>query len=201
MVIKGETMKYLTIFSLLFIIGCSQSSTTVEDSNTNDIPQSSSQSNSRDIPKISNANKEAYIEAVNNARADEQNCGGTIYKAASPLKWNDALYKSSYEHTQDMDKNSRLEHYGSAKDSDWTSKDLGLNRGSEFDERILHNGYTHFTKVSENIARGSSLNSAQKVVEAWLKSPPHCATLMDSKIKDFGMAKVGDYWSQDFASQ
>ena len=206
-------MKYLAIFSLLFIIGCSQSSTTIDDSSSNDTTQSSSNNegsssnenssniSSRDIPKISDAKKEAYIEAVNSARADEQNCGGTVYKSTSPLKWSNALYKSSYEHAQDMDKNSMLEHDGSGKSSDWTAKDLGLNRGSEFDERVIHNGYKHLTKVSENIARGSSLNTAQKVVDAWLKSPSHCATLMDPKVKDFGMAKVGDYWSQDFASQ
>jgi len=194
-------MKYLTIASLLFIIGCSQSSTTIEDSSSNDTTQSSSANNSRNIPKISDANKEAYIEAVNSARADEQNCGGTVYKSTSPLKWSNALYKSSYEHAQDMNKNSMLEHDGSGKSSDWTAKDLGLNRGSEFDERVIHNGYKHLTKVSENIARGSSLNTAQKVVDAWLKSPSHCATLMDPKVKDFGMAKVGDYWCQDFASQ
>ena len=194
-------MKYLTIASLLFIIGCSQSSTTIEDSSSNDTTQSSSANNSRNIPKISDANKEAYIEAVNSARADEQNCGGTVYKATSPLKWNNSLYKAAYEHAQDMNKNSMLEHDGSGKSSDWTAKDLGLNRGSEFDERIIHNGYKHLTKVSENIARGSSLNTAQKVVDAWLKSPSHCENIMDPKVKDFGMAKVGDYWSQDFASQ
>ncbi|HJR68496.1 MAG TPA: CAP domain-containing protein, partial [Gammaproteobacteria bacterium] len=57
----------------------------------------------------------------------------------------------------------------------------------------------------ENVAAGQ--RTAEEVVEAWLDSPGHCATLMEPKFTETGIAfalapgKNPDvYWTQVFAA-
>jgi uncharacterized protein YkwD len=39
------------------------------------------------------------------------------------------------------------------------------------------------------------------VIDGWLKSPGHCKNLMDKSYKEMGVAKVGTYWTQEFATK
>ena len=60
--------------------------------------------------------------------------------------------------------------------------------------------------VSENIAAGTSMDTVQKVIDAWLTSPEHCRNIMNPDMTEVGMAKVNNinstyhtYWTQNFA--
>ena len=77
--------------------------------------------------------------------------------------------------------------------------------GKSVDTRATRAGYT-WSAVGENIAAGIPLSSVSAVMEAWLKSPGHCANIMSSTYTEFGAAKISNpsstynaYWTQVFA--
>ncbi len=193
-----------------------QNSNTPNNSNSNRDNNSNSNSNSNQdnkkttklsthkIPTISQSKIDEFLDVINAARADDRMCGDELYRATTKVKWSNALYKSAYEHTQDMAKNRVMIHEGTNTSSDWTAKDLNLNRGSYFYERDQYNGYLILKRVTENVARGSSFSDIQSVVDAWLDSPPHCRNIMDPEVKDVGVAyiktnsKYTYYWTQEF---
>jgi uncharacterized protein YkwD len=159
------------------------------------------------IPAVSDSFKQALIDAVNAVRADTQDCGAKgIFEPAPPLKWSQKLYKAAYEHTRDMALHAHVEHSGTALASDWTAQDLNLNRASKFYERVANAGYI-FTKTAENVAAGTNIDTAQDVVDAWMKSDGHCANLMDKDYEEFGVSlveynsKYRYYWTQLFGSR
>ena len=51
----------------------------------------------------------------------------------------------------------------------------------------------------ENIATGYT--SEREVVDAWIKSPGHCKNIMNKAYKEMGVARVGNYWTQEMASK
>ena len=157
------------------------------------------------IPTLSLNNQQAYLDALNLARSSEQNCGSEgIFPPANLLTWSEKLYKSAYEHTQDMTTTNGFSHDGSGTDSDWTGKALG--KQSSMVERI--NSYNYlWSKVAENIAAGTNLDTSEKVVQKLLTSDGHCANIMNAQFTEVGMAMVKNdntdyiyYWTQNFAT-
>ena len=51
----------------------------------------------------------------------------------------------------------------------------------------------------ENIANGYT--AERSVVDGWIKSPGHCKNLMNKAYKEMGVAKIGTYWTQEFATK
>jgi uncharacterized protein YkwD len=39
------------------------------------------------------------------------------------------------------------------------------------------------------------------VIAGWLNSEDHCKNIMSSLFKEMGVARAGDYWSQEFGSR
>jgi len=162
-----------------------------------------------DAPAIEASVKEAYLIAINNARAVHQNCGSRgIKKAVAPLKWNDALYKAAYEHSEDLVKSDTFSHTGSGTPSDWTATVKELGRGSTFIERIENNGYTNYKTIGENITAATDRDTAQKAIDAWLESDGHCANIMNPKYTEIGMGHVEQEgttythcWTQNFGAR
>lgn len=77
--------------------------------------------------------------------------------------------------------------------------------GSTIISRILDAGYSPLVWAAENAGAGGGLSSAQSIVNAWMASPPHCATLMSPKFKDTGVAcekssSGAYYWTMDAAA-
>ena len=157
-------------------------------------------------PSLASQQIKYYIEIVNRIRAEGRSCGDAGYfRAAPPLRWSDALYRSSYEHSRDMWRTREFGHKGSDKESDWTAKVQHLGYGSSFIERIENNGYTKWRHIVENIESGA--RNVDEVMQHWLQSAGHCKNIMNPEFKVFGMARVGTkgskydyYWTQDFAS-
>lgn len=127
------------------------------------------------------------LELVNVSRAAPRRCGKQQFPAAPPLKASDALRTAAQRHADDMARGNYFDHQG---------KD-----GSHPRDRVLDAGY-RFRLTGENIAFGP--DSAEEVMQGWLASPGHCASIMDARFTELGVAfATGDkreriYWVQEF---
>lgn len=150
-------------------------------------------------PKMNENTKTQYLNAINTQRSKGRGCGSAGYFSAAPaLRWNDALYRASYEHSRDMMKSNFFSHKGSQSTFDWTAKAQSLSRASSFKDRIENNGYTKWKNLAENIAKGSL--TVDQVMHQWTSSDRHCANIMNPQFTDVGMAEVNNLWTQNFAS-
>ena len=154
------------------------------------------------IPKISEKFKNEYLEEVNKARSKNQVCGEKgFFHATTSLEWSDKLYKSSYEHTQDLIESKTFNHIGSGTKSDWTG--YSLYKQSTFQERIETYGY-RWKYIGENLGGGTEIDAPKKMVDGWLASDNHCINLMNPDYTEMGMAMIKDesslytyYWTQN----
>jgi len=76
--------------------------------------------------------------------------------------------------------------------------------GSNPWDRIERAGYK-WRSSGENIAAGQ--RNAEEAVAGWIKSPGHCANLMDPGFTEMGAAvavnsrsEMGRYWAQEFGT-
>jgi len=189
-----KTIKNLLLLSITsFFIGCGTS------------PVATSE-NIEKLNVYTPESNQVILEAINKARAVQRDCndGEGLVGPSDPLVWNEALYHSAYEHSQDLAYSNTFSHVGSGSKYDKTGK--VLNRGSYFDERIAHNGYLDYSSVGENIAAGQ--DDLEEVITAWLESPAHCANMMSPAFAEVGVAVVvkkeseyGIYWTQNFGDR
>ncbi len=139
-------------------------------------------------PDLSNFGQ-TILAAVNQARASGVVCGNEPYPAVAPLAWNDILGKAARAHSLDMATQRYFSHQG---------KD-----GRMAESRAAAAGYL-WARIGENIAVGQE--SAEEVVDGWLKSPGHCTNIMAAGFTEMGAAyaiydKLGKprvYWTQVF---
>lgn len=132
----------------------------------------------------STVNKTVLLNLVNAARKKGCQCGDKYYPPAPALTWNTLLEKAALDHSNDMHQKKYFSH---------TSKN-----GSTAGVRIEAAGYRWQT-YGENIAMG--YGSEKAVFDGWLSSPGHCKNIMNNRYKEMGVAKVGDYWTQDFGAR
>lgn len=155
------------------------------------------------IPTISQSQIDEFLTAVNKARTTNQTCGSQgAFPATHKLTWNEKLYKSSYEHTQDLILSQTFSHKGSGTESDWTGTVLG--KASLLKERVATYGY-QWNTIGENLGAGTKIDTAKKMVDGWLKSEYHCVNLMNPDFTELGMVLIKDdtskytyYWTQNF---
>jgi len=131
------------------------------------------------------------LELVNAARANARNCGEQAFAAVGPLAFNETLGRAAAVHSDDMAARGFFSHDGSD--------------GSSVLTRTTRVGYAG-RAVGENIAAGQ--NSAEGAVDAWVRSPPHCANLMNPGFTEMGLAyavnpasPMGIYWTQVFGAR
>jgi len=186
----------LLIFTSTLIIGCGggASKSNVTDS-----------TNSGKVIEISTTQQE-LLDAINKARSVQRDCYPQdskrgLMEATHPLKWNNELYASALEHSTDLAKSDTFSHLGSGTEFDIT----GDGSPSEFQERIVANGYANYYTVGENIAGGQK--TIEEVMKAWLNSPEHCINIMKDTYSEVGIAVVlnedstyGVYWTQNFGN-
>lgn len=102
------------------------------------------------------------------------------------LRANGYLRKSSRGHTVTMATRNQMSHQ--------------LSGEPRFTVRITRAGYTRWSLVAENVARGFSGPSA--VVRAWMASPGHRRNILNCKLRDIGVgvALQGGqlWWTQNF---
>lgn len=128
------------------------------------------------------------LELVNQARATPRYCGKESLKAARPVRWNNALAGISRLHAEDMARYNYFSHSG--------------RDGSDPAERVERAGY-RYRATGENIAAGQM--NPEDAMAAWIKSPDHCANLMNPAFTEMGVAfavdpssGMGVYWTQTF---
>ena len=128
------------------------------------------------------------LDLINQARATPRSCGNDRLNAALPVRWNSALAHASQQHSEDMARYNYFSHQG--------------RDGSEPWERVERAGY-NYRSMGENIAAGQ--RSPDEAVAGWIKSPGHCANLMNPAFTEMGAAvavnarsELGMYWTQEF---
>ena len=133
---------------------------------------------------------ERVLELVNQARAVPRHCGDRPFNAARPLRWNEALAESARLHAEDMARYNYFSHSG--------------HDGSDPAQRVVRAGY-RYRSTGENIAGGQM--KPEDAVAGWIKSPPHCANLMNPAFTEMGVAfavdsrsDMGVYWTQAFGA-
>jgi len=130
------------------------------------------------------------LELVNQARAQPRTCGNSRLNAARPVRWNDSLAEASRRHAEDMAQYGYFSHNG--------------RDGSEPWDRIQRAGY-RYRSMGENIAAGQ--RNPEEAVASWIRSPSHCANLMNPVFTEMGAAvavnsrsSYGRYWTQEFGT-
>lgn len=125
---------------------------------------------------------------VNQARAQPRRCGSQSFDAASPLILDAALTRAAASQAEAMAAGNFLDHQG--------------RDGSTPADRATRAGY-NWRSVGENIAMGQTTPEA--VVQDWLRSPEHCANIMEPVFQHMGVAfavrpssEGGIYWAQTF---
>lgn len=127
-------------------------------------------------------NQALLLSLVNETRTKGCNCGDSFYAGAPAISWSKPLERAAYLHSQDMYVNNYFSH-----------NDLDGNTGGT---RIASMGYK-WQAWGENIALG--VLNERTVVEGWFKSVTHCKVLMTSSFREMGVARVGNFWSQEMA--
>lgn len=126
------------------------------------------------------------LALVNEARAKPRRCGAKPFGTAGPLSWNTPLELAASLHASDMAVNNYFSHTGRS--------------GSTFEQRVTQSGYRYWM-TGENIAVGQL--TPEQAVASWIKSPGHCANLMNGTYTEMGVAvavnatsTMGVYWVQ-----
>lgn len=154
----------ILLLSLISLTACGSGDS---DSSGNTTPPSQS---SNQVDNANTFDKALMLALVNEARAKGQQCGGTYYKPAPAVKWNDTLEKVAYNHSLDMATKNYFKH---------DSQD-----GTKYYERISKAGYQASTSA-ENI--GAGYRSVQSAVNGWLGSTGHCANIMNANMTEIGV--------------
>ncbi|PIY10250.1 MAG: CAP domain-containing protein [Flexibacter sp. CG_4_10_14_3_um_filter_32_15] len=131
-----------------------------------------------------NVNGQELVDLVNQYRTEGCRCGSEQMPAVRTITWNEALAKTAYLHSKDMNNKNYFSH---------TGKD-----GSYPGTRMERQGYNWRT-YGENIAKGYSNERA--VIEGWIDSEGHCRNIMNPNFQEMGVGKEGDYWTQVFGTR
>ena len=130
------------------------------------------------------------LDLVNQARATPRYCGNRLFNRARPVRWCDSLAEASRLHAEDMAHYNYFSHSG--------------RDGSDPAQRVERAGY-RYRSTGENIAAGPM--KPEDAVAGWIKSPPHCANLMNPAFTEMGVAfaidprsEMGVYWTQAFGT-
>jgi uncharacterized protein YkwD len=112
------------------------------------------------------------VIALTNEERREAGCGS--------LEPDARLTRAAKAHASDMAEHGYFSH---------TSRD-----GRRFEHRVRAAGYPR--PGAENIAKGQT--SAQQVVREWMASPSHRSAMLTCGFTTIGVARVGNYWVQEF---
>lgn len=122
------------------------------------------------------------LERINAYRAKGCHCGDVYMPPAPPLTWNIRLERASWLHSKEMNDSVYMSH-------------TGLN-GSTGGDRIRKMGF-HWKSYAENIALG--ILTEKTVVDGWMGSKMHCLAMMNPALKETGVARFRNHWTQEIA--
>ncbi|MEM6311476.1 MAG: CAP domain-containing protein [Pseudomonadota bacterium] len=108
-------------------------------------------------------------QAINALRAENRRV---------PLVYSAQLNRAARMHAADMNRRQVMSHTG--------------RDGSTPANRATRAGY-RWCRIAENVAFGQP--DLATVLQAWVKSPGHRRNMLDLTVSEFGIAKVGAYWT------
>lgn len=125
------------------------------------------------------------LERVNAARRAGADCGERgVYGPAAPVAWNARLATAAQTQSDDMAERGFFSHTGSD--------------GSQAGLRAERAGYA-WSVIGETLAYATpGYFTPRSVIEAWLGSPGHCATLLEPDFRELGAARSEgelEYWA------
>jgi uncharacterized protein YkwD len=130
------------------------------------------------------------LTLTNQARARARRCGPTPFAAVGPLELNSTLARVALHYAEQMAVYGYMAHTG--------------RDGTSPATRITRSGY-RWREVGENLASG--IMTPEEVVAGWLRSPEHCANLMDPLFSEMGVGfavnthnEAGVYWAMEFGT-
>ena len=130
------------------------------------------------------------LALVNDARAEDRRCGDKRFAAVAPVRWNTTLERAAAGHATDMADNNYFSHTG--------------RDGASPAQRVTRAGY-RYRMTGENIAAGQM--TPEEAVAGWVRSPGHCANLMNGGYSEMAVAHavnarsdMGVYWVQQFGT-
>jgi len=131
------------------------------------------------------------LDLVNDARASPRRCGASAFNSAQPVRWSALLAEVARLHSEEMARYNYFSHSG--------------RDGSDPAQRVERAGY-RYRATGENIAGGQM--QPEEAVAGWIKSPEHCANLMNPVFTEMGAAfaidrgsDMGVYWTQEFGTR
>jgi uncharacterized protein YkwD len=125
----------------------------------------------RRVP-VAVSGSEGEVITLTNQRRKKAGCGA--------LEPDARLARAAEAHASDMAENGYFSHQ---------SRD-----GRRFEHRVRAAGYPR--PGAENIAKGQT--SASQVVREWMASPSHRSAMLTCGFTTIGVARVGNYWVQEF---
>lgn len=132
--------------------------------------------------------EDEVLALTNQRRAQGATCGAQAYPPAPPLSAEPRLRQAARGHAADMGARGYFDHKSP--------------EGRTPVDRAKAAGFQS-SFVGENIAAG--YGTAGAVVAGWIKSPGHCANIMDPRYTLLGVgysanakSSMGDYWVQNF---
>ncbi|MBE9639737.1 CAP domain-containing protein [Salipiger mangrovisoli] len=96
----------------------------------------------------------------------------------APLSHSPLLEKVAQGHANDMARMQEMTHTGSD--------------GSTLGVRITRSGY-NMRRGAENIA--VTRRGLDGAMDIWTNSPPHLSHMLMPQVKEYGIARSGDYWA------
>jgi len=163
----------LLVSALLVVSSCEEEETPTESDKTENTTSSDTDTEKEGPTASELADAQKVLELVNEERTS---------RGLKPVKLNDALSASAFNHSKDMKDNiGNLDHTGSDK--------------SDFGDRAKRENYTGFARA-ENIALGQ--RTAQQVHTAWMSSAGHKGNILLADVTEMGLGRDGNYWTQVF---
>ena len=134
------------------------------------------------LPVAADPGPEERLAMVNLARSQRRTCGGTVYPAAPPLKWDARLEAAARGQSEYQSQIRTMTHDGAG--------------GADMGERITTAGFP-WRSVAENV--GWNYPNASDMLQGWLASPGHCVNIMRPTLTHVGWARVDAYDTMDLA--
>jgi len=136
--------------------------------------------------KVSNVEWESF-QLLNELRAAGYTCPDQTKYAPNSraLLFDCRLWRASYKHSEDMEKNGYFSHYSQNGDSPW--------------DRAKRESNGAFIANAENIAINSV--AAAGAIEAWKRSNGHCKNMMNASRTSMGVGSSNRYWTQMLGGQ
>lgn len=120
------------------------------------------------------------LTEINARRAKKQTCGGTSMPAVGHLRWDGGLGDVALAHARDL----------AARQQVYRGIQHETYQLDSFAQRFYAAGFT--APFGEILQASSVRSTATTVVQAWMKSPGHCASIMRSSWSRVGVGVAPD---------